>query len=91
MKVLLILPLTIVLCACTSAPVSPMGPPPGEAIQVEQVKSWFCHAISKGHETRAHGEGHGASCEGTEECARRKALADCGRYHNDCEVVFCTD
>ena len=83
----------LLLTACSTSPTKePMGPamePPKEA---KEKKSWHCHAISARNEARAHGEGHGADCEGTTEaCAREKALEACSRYHKDCEIAFCSD
>lgn len=91
---LLVLGSLVLLAACTTAPVDPMGPPAPQTEKVEsksgEKQNWMCHAIASDGEVRAHGEGHNGTCLGTEDCAKEEALKECKRYHKECEITFCT-
>lgn len=62
-----------------------------QELNPEKEGNWLCHAISEMNETQKHGEGHGVSHTGKLKTARAKALKECGKFHKDCVIVFCTE
>lgn len=51
---------------------------------------WLCHARSEHDESPSHREGHWATCQGVQYCAREEALKRCLWHHPaDCVITKC--